>query len=152
MAVAAYEASTEPQQPAAEHVQVAGSSPEPTRPYEVTGRTFKDAVDMCALLGTSRVGCTGYHSPGQKVNGELDVGSATVGGHLARISRYDTRAEVDNLLNHHNGRDEFDSLVDIVAGPNWTVTIVIADGEDHRTAHDVQVVLGGIVVLSEEAG
>lgn len=150
MAVAAYEASREPQSSVAEQIHATPATPTPSRSYEATGRTFKNAVDICVNLGVSRVGCTGYHYPGQKLNGELDAGAATVGGHLARISRYDTKAEVNNLLNHQNGRDEFNSRVDVVAGPNWTVTIVLADGEGHKTAKDVQVVLGGIVVLSEE--
>jgi hypothetical protein len=148
MAVAAYEASREPQPLAAEQIHAGVSTPKVSPSYEATGRTFKDAVDICVRLGVSRVGCIGYHYPGQKMNGELDVGTATVSGHLARISRYDTSAEVNNFLNHQNGRDEFGSRVDTVAGSNWTVTIVIADGEGHKTAKDVQVVLGGIVVLS----
>lgn len=115
---------------------------------EATGPSFKKAVDICVRLGVSPLGCSRFQYPGQKVNGETEVGAAMVGGNAARISLYDTRSEVNYLLNHQNGRDRFGSRVDVVAGSNWTVTIVIADGEGHKTAKDVQVVLGGIVVLS----
>lgn len=117
---------------------------------ETPAPIYDQAIDVCRKLAESQVGCMNFRLTPQLLNGEIEAAPVIVGGITSRISIYPSREFLDGMLDTSTGRNAYGQPVDLVAGDNWTVTILLSRGEGHELANAVQQVLGGGVLESKE--
>lgn len=111
--------------------------------------SYHEALDVCRELAESRVGCMNFHHV-SRVNGEIEAASVIVGGVTSRISIYSSRAVVDTVIDTSLGRNAFGQPIDLVAGDNWTLSVLPGRGAGHGLAYAARDVLGGLVIESKE--
>lgn len=110
---------------------------------------YSHAIDICRKLHEAGVACLDVRSATQLVNNEIEAADAVVGNATSRISIYPSQKVTSRLLGSTNLRNANGQRLDVVAGENWTVTIVLPTAEGHDRAYVIQQVLGGVVVESK---
>lgn len=110
---------------------------------------YGQAIDICRDLYESKVGCMNFWL--RRVEGsETQAASAVVGNGVSRIAIYPSRDAVSRRVDNEGLRDGYGQPLDLVAGDNWIVTLVLQESEGHDRAYAVQSVIGGVVIESAE--
>lgn len=113
----------------------------PTPPLPV----YDGVYDVCLALAEEGVGCMNLHHV-PLMTDEIEAANVLVSGNgNSRISIYRSRAAVDRLVSTATGYNAWRQPVDLIAGENWTLTVLLVNGVDHSVAYRVQRVIGGTV-------